>query len=285
MKIFNTTQRPITFGTNERVVRQGGKLFLRNSTRLLREDLDWDTVSNIITAQSQKPKIYCYACSDGSEAYSIKLALIKKLGLKKGQEYAIEARDIDETMVQKAKSGLISLSPKDFFAGKIFMDESINKFFIQQTEDYSYTLIDKLKLFSHEISGKKLKEILSTTPKDKLKNFFSKFKIAKTTRDYKASNEIRQGITFNNGNLVQDAENIDFDNSVIFFRNVWPYLKDEDIKKLLSIFKRKFTDKTFLVLGYFDKKPKVINTNLNLPSMLDKIGLKEISPKIYQKIE
>ena len=76
--------------------------------------MNWRMLANYITSKATPPKILCYACSDGSEPYSIALSLINRLGYTEAQKhFPIIAKDIDETMIKRAKSGFISLEQID----------------------------------------------------------------------------------------------------------------------------------------------------------------------------
>ena len=71
---YQTYNKKISFGTIERIVYQpkengGNKIRYRNNSYIFREDLDWNNLINHITRDNKPRKIYCYACSDGSEPY------------------------------------------------------------------------------------------------------------------------------------------------------------------------------------------------------------------------
>ena len=60
-----------------------------NSTSFFRRDIDWKSIGSTFDSQFPKGKvnIYDFACSDGSEAYSLIITLIEQLGEKKAQRF------------------------------------------------------------------------------------------------------------------------------------------------------------------------------------------------------
>lgn len=207
----------ISFSSLQREVYTGGnKLKYRNNTDMFRCDLRWDSVVDEITKNPIPPKIYCYACSDGSEPYSIAIALISKLGWEKAQKYfPIIARDIDESMIERAKSGVLALSDWDLDRIEKYKKCSATKFF---------SSIEKI---SDENSG----------------DFIYKGVV---------SDKLKRCVDFQVSDFCKDAEDMDYNNSVIFFRNVWPYLSRDKRKKLVSVISKKLNATTAIVTGNFD---------------------------------
>ena len=118
-----------SFGSIERTVfdnsKKGYNILYRNTTCLFREDINWNILLNQIIKSETPKKIYCYACSDGSEPYSLAMALISKLGYEKAKQYfPIVSRDIDLPMINRAKSGSISINVTDLKKIKKFQNKS-----------------------------------------------------------------------------------------------------------------------------------------------------------------
>ena len=106
-----------------------GRLVYSNYTNFFRPDLNRSHSNNYYTKgtwaefcqtmedeykNAPKVNVYDFACSDGSEAYSLIISLYEKLGEEHAQKYLpIVAYDIDETMVEIAKSGQIPLCSDD----------------------------------------------------------------------------------------------------------------------------------------------------------------------------
>lgn len=92
------------------------KMICSNSTNFFRRDLDWKVIGEIFNKQfpSGKVNIYDFACSDGSEAFSLIIALIEQLGEKKASRYfPIIATDIDPEIIKMANSGKIIATEED----------------------------------------------------------------------------------------------------------------------------------------------------------------------------
>ena len=88
------------------------KMVVSNSTHFFRKDISWNNLGKIFKKQFPKGnvKIYDFACSDGSEAYSIIIALMEQLGQKEAQRFLpIIASDYDEEIIRMANSGKIAI--------------------------------------------------------------------------------------------------------------------------------------------------------------------------------
>ena len=74
----------------------------------------------------------------------------------------------------------------------------------------------------------------------------------KDKKVFNVSSAIRDCVEFQRGDLIKDAETLDFSNCTLFFRNVWPYLSDSDVKKLINTLSKRFGEKSSLIVGSFD---------------------------------
>lgn len=86
---------------------------LNHTTNFFRENFS-DVFSETLTEKfPEGVKIYDYACSDGSEAYSLAMSLMQT-GEEKSQKYfPIIARDIGKSVIDRANSGKIEIKPED----------------------------------------------------------------------------------------------------------------------------------------------------------------------------
>ena len=213
-KCYNT----VSFGTMEREVYNDSKnkINYRNNTNLFRADINWRSMANYIAEGDKPKKIYCYACSDGSEPYTIAISLISKLGWDEAQKYfPIIAKDIDPYPIQKAKSGFINLTHSDIIEMMNNQKRPLTDFFIYK----------KNTAF--------------------VRNYDT----------YKVTDSLRNCVNFEVGNLLNDAKSLDYDNSIIFFRNVWPYLSQKERNNLMKTFSENFKENTSMVAGAFDENP------------------------------
>lgn len=240
--------KALSFGTLEREVyknNQKKEIKYRNNTTLFRQDLNWRRVTNYIISDEKPKKIYCYACSDGSEPYSVAIMLISKLGWKGAQKYfPIIARDIDKFAVNRAKSGFINLTDIDVIGMMKKQNNPLTDFFIYK----------KKTAFEDNYST------------------------------YKVSDRLRACVNFEKGNLLDDAKNLNYDNAVIFFRNVWPYLSKSERRNLMTDFSERFKENTTLVVGAYDENPEGENFIVpNFEYEMEKYDLHSMGQKIYKK--
>ena len=79
---------------------------------------------------------------------------------------------------------------------------------------------------------------------------------------------LKQHVTFKESNIVDDAREMPFKHSVLFARNVWPYLGDEGADKLAMYLSQNMDSTSTLVIGDFDKM-------YNIDFLLHSYGFKE----------
>lgn len=190
------------------------KMVSSNSTSFFRRDLDWKTIGETFDKQFPKGKvnIYDFACSDGSEAFSLIIALIEQLGEKKASRFfPIIASDIDDEIIKMATSGQIMAKEEDLLAMQnIIKDENVKKYFrITELGGGRYLLSPK--------------EILT-------KNVIFK----------------KEGISTGLEEVQKD------ENNIILARNFWKYLSREDIANASWKLGQKINSKTLVIIGNFD---------------------------------
>lgn len=226
MKI-NNQHYTINFGTSYRKVLKPsytlGECY-EASTYFFVEDLAWNKFfDHIIEKYKNTPKvnIYSLACSDGSEAYSIAMLLIAKLGEEQAKKFfPIIAVDFDKKITRNAKKGFMNLSAGDEKRINKYTNNQLNKFFTRTNQSF----------LSDKIGGTDNKELLT------------KFKINPILQDKVVF------ITEDINNYVDKMTNT---NNLIFCRNCWPYLwktQNELAQKLSNK-----TDKnSYLIIGNYD---------------------------------
>ena len=93
-----------------------------NATHFFREDMpytkdsDYSGFARFLNERFSEGKVnvYDFACSDGSEAYSIAISLIEEMGEEEAQRFfPIQAIDKDKQIVKKAASGTIECDTVD----------------------------------------------------------------------------------------------------------------------------------------------------------------------------
>ncbi len=122
----------LPFCANDReVLDSDNKVVHRNSTKFFRDDIIWDDFTLFLDENfkdSKKVNSYCIACSDGSEPYSLAIAL--KTNLKNADKFfPINASDYDEYIVNEAKNGVYTTTYDEKNAIRRFTRDNKHKYF------------------------------------------------------------------------------------------------------------------------------------------------------------
>lgn len=215
---FTSNCREVTYKEHRDVT---GNLAVkhRNTTCFYRSDLNWDDLVEYLDkkyAKENKINTYCYACSDGSEPYSFIMKMISKLGNDKADKFfPIEAKDYDSFIIDKALSKRIGLVS--------YEPRSINDQIKGSLDDYM-EFLGKSDLKSYVELVYAVKD-----------NLFSK-------------------VHFTQANVLADVNKIKPDNSVVFCRNFWPYLRDQNkINSLAQSLYQRLGNNSCVILGDYDQ--------------------------------
>lgn len=113
---FNTCRPPVpSFKSNElETYDKNGEVINRNVTELFRPDLRWKEFTELLAKKYERNdniNLIDYACSDGSEAYTIVLSLInytpENLSEKVSQNYS--KRHFDKHILSRAMKQVIAI--------------------------------------------------------------------------------------------------------------------------------------------------------------------------------
>ena len=85
------------------------------------------------------------------------------------------------------------------------------------------------------------------------KNFTDYFKFLNLNL-IKVSKNLKKSVNFSQSDILDDVKYIDFNNTVLFARNFWHYLDEEDIDKLAMILSHRMNRTSTLIIGDFDKQ-------------------------------
>ncbi len=195
------------------------KMVYSNRTFFFRKDLPWRSLPAYLSRQfkdTKKVNVYNFACSDGSEPYSLVLSFINDLGEEGAKKFfPIIASDVDEKIIQQAKAGAIKATSYDVskIEAMIYPPKTINDFFViernMESPDYPFVLHPK--------------EILS------------------------------KNVQFKCQSIEEGLDEVEKSNSLILARNFWRYLSPEELASA-SLKLRKSIDATSrVVIGDFDK--------------------------------
>lgn len=218
-----TTPPRLSFKSNERqIFDNAGKIINRNVTYFFRSDLDWEEFAKYLKRKylnTPKVNIYDYACSDGSEAYSLALSILAKGTPSENDKFfPIIAKDIDPYIIKKAQSGSCDIYDSDLYAINYYTKNKFNYFF--------------------QATAPKNKSCdLGIIPKEPLQN----------------------RIVFEQANIIKDLKNIPGKNNVILCRNFWPYLNETQQMILAEDLYQKSKNNGLIVIGDFDERNGIAN--------------------------
>ena len=196
---------------------------VRTTSNLFRNDLDWDYLMKQILLSFMDKKainIYSLGCSDGSEPYSYALYIKDRMPEQIHKKFApIIACDIDSEMIKIAKSGKINLSCDDFLNMRKYLN-NVSKYFKE---------IDKpIKIRNNIIVDES---------------------------GYEIAPQIKNMVKFKKSDILTELDKInDEGNSVINIRNVFPYLSENYINKILETLSAKTKPGSIFVFGNFDNR-------------------------------
>lgn len=200
----------------------------RNNSCFFRKDLVWDKFVDLLEKKYKnvdKVNIHCFACSDGSEPFSLAMMLIEKLGYKKAQKFfPIIASDMDSEILREPKKGIINISDIDLEHIEQNLGTNYKKY-MTLSEDAVYST----KLGAKVRTGIIDPIILSSV---KFKNYVMQTRIVDVPKR----------------------------NSVLMSRNVWPYFerpyqKDDSLGfKMLEKASNQLGDNSLIVIGDFDNR-------------------------------
>lgn len=132
---YTNTYRPapVMFKSNElESLDENGNVINRNVTELFRADLKWQKFSELLETKYQNVdniNITDYACSDGSEAYTIALCLINYTPELCPKSFPIIAKDFDKHILRMAVAGNCNIYNSDLDAIKDHTNNRFNDYF------------------------------------------------------------------------------------------------------------------------------------------------------------
>ena len=121
-----------TFQSNFRVVTHGGNRLYQNTTTFFRNDLNWQDFMNLLAAKYKdvdKVNVFNMACSDGSEPWSLAVALMEKFGDKSQKFFPIVASDLDDVIIKRAKKEPCNISENDLLSMNHCTKDNYSKYF------------------------------------------------------------------------------------------------------------------------------------------------------------
>ncbi|MBR1775887.1 hypothetical protein IJ750_02280 [bacterium] len=222
------------------------------TTFLFRADLEWGKLFRYIeenlSFNHSKINTYCLASSDGSEAYSYAMTVLDRaLPQERSKYLPVMASDIDEEMVMACKSGKINLTGIDF-------------------QSIANNLLFSKSYFKD--AGDEI-EIENNRP----------FQEANVDyRSYRPIKELGDGVVFEKADILEKVKSIkDEGNSVILCRNVFMYLQQNYIIRLVSELGKVLKQGSLFVIGDCD-------SSLGVKNFLNIAGFQEVMKNVFKRL-
>ena len=223
LSINNLSSANPSFGSSIRSVKnKAGKVIYRNTTTFFRGDLEWDKL--------------CDYMKD-------KYGNVSKVNI-----LCYACSDGSEPMS-------IAMLLKENFG------ENAEKFFPIIAKDIDNIMISKARSFFVDMNFADIKLINNFT-KNNIRKYFSfpRAAIGLEMIPARITPWFHQKIKYSVADISKDLDNIPSDNTILFCRNVWPYLgNDKERSSIINKVKSKFNKNCAIVIGQFDNKNVTIH--------------------------
>lgn len=237
----------ITFQSNGRRYKNSSGENFGCFTTLFRSDLDWEKLAKYEVEHfknEDKVNIVMFAASDGSEAYSKIISLFESAKNCVKKFFPIKAYDIDDEIVNTAKSGYIKASENDVFE-IMSRAENIDDYFSKTDKDIN----------------------------------IENDAVAKSFKTIKAKERLTKNVEFNKGDMFKEITKIkDNSNTILMCRNILGYFlndKMEEFVKLASDFLKKGS---LFVIGDYDRQ------YMNIDELIKKYNFENVFKNVYKKL-
>lgn len=210
----------MSFAGNKRGVSDSvGKFLYANVSAYMRSDLNWEKFTKYLIKKYkdvEKPNIFCLACSEGAEPFSVAMKLIDKLGeINASKFFPIKASDFDEAILDYPKKGKAFLTTTE----------------IKQIKEQCKNFDKFIKLGKNE-------------------RFDTLFETNGTRGTITPL--LAKSVVFKTSDLRTEIENINPDNNIVLCRNVWPYIPKKEHPELAQKLYNQLGENSMLVVGRFD---------------------------------
>lgn len=221
-----------------------GNLRYRGDTILCRNDLYFPEVVDYLDNKYKnvpKVNVIMHACSDGEEVYSFLGVLISKLKEKASKFLPLNAKDIDVSHLKLAKRGVYDITNTEFMVANDSMNGDFFNFF----------------------------ELMPSRGSNDPR--------MKHTHTIKVEHSLKSLVNFEQSNIIEDVKKTDFKNTILFARNFWPYLSQDEQEELAKNLSKKMDSSSTLIIGDYDR------FNGNIDVILLKYGFIEKIDNVFEK--
>lgn len=235
----HTLYNPV-FKSNYKTIKdEDGYVVNRNSTNFFRGDLNWNDLKDYLAKK--------YAHTD------------------KVNVICYGCSDVSEP---------VSLAM--ILDGKL-KDDS-DKFFPIISKDKDENILNDAKTFKIDVFPEDISQIESIMGNKKEKYLEETW--TKTDKlQYSVNKVLKDKIKYGQADILEDIHNIPSKDSVVFCRNFWPYLDNQERELLARRLSNRLKDNCMLVIGDYDRK-------FGTESILESVGFKETSVEnVFVKTE
>lgn len=242
----------LSFGTSSRAYKNNRETLVQDNlvlsnTWLFRDDVDWNRLAKYMEKTFQnkgRVHLYSVAASDGSEAFTLAMTLDKLFKKKTLKKFLpIKASDRDEVIVNASQSGLINLRAKD-----------IIRIVEKDIEPKKYFTVSKKRLSIDDDAR------------------------VPGMHTYKISNFLKDAVVFEKAELLDRLKSIeDNSNTVVFCRNVTPYLSPSEVLDVALVASKKLKKGSIFVIGKYD-------SNTDIADYLKNLGFQCVMRNVFQKV-
>lgn len=238
----NYNKKP-SFKRWERETRDARNILVnRNNTLFFRQVDFFHNLTNLLSENFKnipKVNVYCYGCSDGSEAFTFAMSMLSNKKEANPQKFfPIKASDIDPVAIQKANNN-----------------------------DYHITLYEKEKInvFTDNQYDRFISQPFGEPADDK-----------KGTKVF-VKKELYDCVDFKIKNILTNYKEIEPKNSVVMVRNFWPYIDYEDRMIFFRNLYQHLDSNSYVIIGDFDQQGIGYALQGNFEKDIEKMGFKPTS--------
>lgn len=205
-------------------------VFNRHSTYMFRQDLDWNIFGQYLKEKyKDEDEVNCliYACSDGSEAYTMSIILQEIFQNEASKFFPIKAIDINQKLIDENKK--------------------------RQNGNIDITYNESMKILRFKKFDEKTKKWTSLSSDEKANYSIKRDENRSLHRPFSLTQKVKNPVVFEQGNILEDIERIDPKRkTIVMARNMWPYVDPCEYEDFAKKLYEKLAKGSIVVLGDYD---------------------------------
>lgn len=230
-----------------------------HETKLLRDGIIFGLPKLMKEMYTEKTNVLCYASSGGHEPCSLGITLAEEFGTLDvvKEKFHIHAMDINPSLIEFGKDGLIILSKIDVDCFDVFDEVKFNDFFANPED------------VKNERYGNILYPVFGSD----------------SYNSYEINPKLRDIISFSQADLVKDLQNNNplFEKPVVFmFRNAWfNFQTRENVEHVAELLHSRLKPRSLVVLGQSESNWfwQELGKRTTLTEIMEEVGFKHMPEK------